>query len=68
LAIEATMAIEQLFDALPLHYLQHGISKFGAANIALTVFATAALGVLADYAWMMYLRSKMVSATAQQAC
>jgi hypothetical protein len=56
------MAIEQLFEALPLHYLQHGISKFGVANIALAVFVTAALGVLADYAWMLYLRSKMVSA------
>lgn len=55
------MAIEQLFEALPLHYLQHGISKFGAGNIALAVFVTAALGVLADYAWMLYLRSKMVN-------
>jgi hypothetical protein len=54
------MAIEQLFEALPLHYLQHGISRFGAANIVLAVFVTAALGVLADYAWMLYLRSKMV--------
>jgi hypothetical protein len=54
------MAIEKIFEALPLHYLQHGISKFGAANIALAVFATAALGVLADYAWMLYMRSKMV--------
>jgi hypothetical protein len=57
------MAIEQLFEALPLHYLQHGISKFGAANIALAVVVTAALGVFADYAWMLYLRSKMVSMT-----
>jgi hypothetical protein len=55
------MAIEQLFEAMPLHYLQHGISKFGAANIALAVVVTAALGVFADYAWMLYLRSKMVS-------
>lgn len=54
------MAIEQLFEALPLHYLQHGISKFGAGNIALAVFVTAALGLLADFAWMLYLRSKMV--------
>jgi hypothetical protein len=54
------MAIEQIFEALPLHYLQHGISKFGAVNIALAVFVTAALGVLADYAWMLYMRSKMV--------
>ncbi|KAF2652764.1 cytochrome P450 [Lophiostoma macrostomum CBS 122681] len=53
------MAIEQLFEAMPLHYLQHGISKFGAANVALAVFVTAALGVLADYGWMLYLRSKM---------
>jgi hypothetical protein len=55
------MAIEQLFEALPVHYLQHGISKFGAANTALVVFVIAALGVLADYAWMLYMRSKMVS-------
>jgi hypothetical protein len=53
--------MEQLFEALPVHYLQHGISKFGAANIALAIFVTAALGVLADYAWMLYMRSKMVS-------
>lgn len=57
------MAIEQMFEALPLHYLQHGISKFGAGNIALAVFLTALLGVLADYAWMLYMRSKMVRAT-----
>jgi hypothetical protein len=54
------MAIEQLFQALPVHYLQHGISKFGASNMVLAVFVTAALGVLADYAWMLYMRSKMV--------
>jgi cytochrome P450 len=66
LAAKAIMAIEQLFDALPLHYLQHGISKFGAANIAVAVLVTAALGVLADYAWMLYLRSKMVRTTPQQ--
>jgi hypothetical protein len=54
------MAIEQLFEAMPLHYLQHGISKFGAANIVLAAVITAALGVLADYAWMLYMRSKMV--------
>jgi hypothetical protein len=59
-AQKAIMAIEQLFEALPLHYLQHGISKFGAANIVLAAFITAALGVLADYAWMLYMRSKMV--------
>jgi hypothetical protein len=55
------MAIEQLFEALPLHYLQHGISKYGASTIALAVVVTASLGVLADYAWMLYMRSKMVS-------
>jgi hypothetical protein len=54
------MAIEQLFEALPLHYLQHGISRFGAANVALAAVITAVLGVLADYAWMLHLRSKMV--------
>lgn len=56
------MAIEQLFEALPLHFMQHGISKFGAANVALAVLVTVVLGVLADYAWMLYLRSKMVCA------
>jgi hypothetical protein len=54
------MAIEQLFQALPLHFLQHGISKFGAGNLALAAFLTVALGVFTDYAWMLYLRSKMV--------
>jgi hypothetical protein len=54
------MAVEQIFEALPLHYLQHGISKFGVGNIALAVLATATLGVFADYAWMLYMRSKMV--------
>lgn len=54
------MAIEQLFEALPLHYVQHGIAKYGATNIALAGLVTAALAVLADYAWMLYLRSKMV--------
>ena len=54
------MAVEQLLEALPLHYLQHGISRFGAANVALAVFVTAALAAIADYAWMLYLRSKMV--------
>lgn len=57
------MAIEQLFEALPLHYVQHGISKYGTANIALALFVTAAMAVLADYAWMLYLRSKMVRIT-----
>ena len=54
------MAIEQLFQALPLHYLQHGITKFGAVNVVLAIVTTIVLGVLADYAWMLYLRSKMV--------
>lgn len=54
------MAIEQLFEALPLHYLQHGITKFGAFNVVLGLFITVALGILADYAYMLYLRSKMV--------
>ncbi|KAL6166494.1 hypothetical protein ACJQWK_07845 [Exserohilum turcicum] len=53
------MAIEQLFEVLPVHYLQYSISKFGVGNLALAVLATAALGVLADYAWMLYMRSKM---------
>ncbi|KAF2709910.1 cytochrome P450 [Pleomassaria siparia CBS 279.74] len=53
------MAIEQLFEALPLHYVQYGISKYGAGIIAFAVLVTAAVGVLADYAWMLYLRSKM---------
>ncbi|ORY09996.1 cytochrome P450 [Clohesyomyces aquaticus] len=52
------MAIEQLFDT-PLHFLQHGISKFGTGNVLLAVLVTATLGILADYAWMLYLRSKM---------
>jgi hypothetical protein len=59
------MAIEQVSEALQLHYLQHGISKFGVANIALVLFVTASLGMLADYAWMLYMRSKMVSCPAR---
>jgi hypothetical protein len=54
------MAIEQLFD-LPLHHLQYGISEFGASNIVFAMLVTAALGVLMDYAWILYLGSKMVS-------
>jgi hypothetical protein len=54
------MAIEELFRALLVHYLQHGISKFGTASVALALFVTAGFGVLADYAWMLYMRSKMV--------
>jgi hypothetical protein len=59
------MAIEQVFEALQLHYLQHGISKFGAVSITFALFVTAALGVLTDYAWMLYMRSKMVSRPAR---
>ena len=55
------MAIEQIFEALPLHYLQHGISKFGAANVAFALFVIVAVGIFADYAWMLRLRSRMVS-------
>lgn len=54
------MAVTLLVDALPLHYLQHGISKFGASNVFLALFTTVLLGVLADWAWMLYLRNKMV--------
>jgi hypothetical protein len=54
------MAIEQLFEALPLHYLQHGISEFGTTNALLAIVATIAAGILADYVWMLYLRSEMV--------
>jgi hypothetical protein len=61
------MAIEQLFDALPLHYVQHGISKFGAGNVVLAVLLTAAVGILADYLWMLYMRSKMVRGHSQSA-
>ncbi|CAO2652083.1 Nn.00g003660.m01.CDS01 [Neocucurbitaria sp. VM-36] len=53
------MAIEQIFETLPLHYLQHGISKFGAANVAFALLVIVAVGVIADYAWMLRLRSKM---------
>ncbi|KAH8722584.1 cytochrome P450 [Phaeosphaeriaceae sp. PMI808] len=53
------MAIEKLFDGLPLHYLQHDVTKSNAVNIALAVCITVTLGVLADYTWMLYLRSRM---------
>ena len=57
------MAIEKVIETLPLHELQQKISKFGAANVALAALLTGALVILADYAWMLYLRSKMVECT-----
>jgi hypothetical protein len=54
------MAIEQLFEALPLHYLQHVVSRFGAKNLGIATLVTLVLGVMADFAWMLYLRAKMV--------
>jgi hypothetical protein len=57
---DAAMAIEQLFDAVPLHYVRHGISSFGIVNAVLAIVVTVVVGVLADYVWMLYLRSKMV--------
>jgi len=54
------MAIEKVFETLPLHEFQYKISKFGAGNVFLAVLLTGALAILADYAWMLYLRSKMV--------
>lgn len=56
----AKMAVTLLFDTLPLHYLQHFLSKFGTANVLVALFTTALLGVLADWGYMLYLRSKMV--------
>lgn len=53
------MAIEQLFEALPLHYLQHGFAKYGTASVVSAILAIAAVALVADYAWMLYLRSKM---------
>ena len=55
-----SMAVEQLFGALPLHYLQYGISTMGPANLAFALLATVILGILGDFAWMLHLRSKMV--------
>lgn len=54
------MAIEQLFEALPLHYLQYGIAKFGASNLVVAFSAVLAICFFADYTWMLHLRSKMV--------
>lgn len=54
------MAIEKFIETLPLHELQHKVSRYGAGNVALAVLLTGALAILADYAWMLYLRSKMV--------
>ncbi|KAF2202430.1 cytochrome P450 [Delitschia confertaspora ATCC 74209] len=53
------MAIEKFLEGLPLYDLQHKVSKFGAVNVALVMLLTGALAVLADYIWMLYLRSKM---------
>jgi hypothetical protein len=57
---EAAMAVEQLFDAVALRYVSYGVSNFGAAMVVLSIVVTVVVGVLADYAWMLYLRSKMV--------
>jgi hypothetical protein len=54
------MAIEQLFNVLNLRFTQHSISKFGVADFAFAGLVTVAFGILADYIWMLYLRSKMV--------
>ncbi|CBX98861.1 hypothetical protein IAQ61_007524 [Plenodomus lingam] len=53
------MAIDQLFEALPLHYLQHGFAKYGTTSVISAILTVAAVGLIADYAWMLYLRSKM---------
>ncbi|KNG45430.1 cytochrome p450 [Stemphylium lycopersici] len=53
------MAIERFFDTLPVHFLQHDISKFGLGKTGFAVFVAATLVVLADYVWMLYTRSKM---------
>lgn len=47
------MAIGRLLEALPL-------ARFTAADVALAFLVTAVLGLVADYSWMLYLRSKMV--------
>jgi hypothetical protein len=54
------MAVEKIVHALTLHELQHKISKLGTGNVVLAVLLTGALAIIADYAWMLYLRSKMV--------
>jgi hypothetical protein len=54
------MAVEKLFGALPLHYFQLGISKYGSSNVLLALLVTVAAGILVDYIWMLYLRTKMV--------
>jgi hypothetical protein len=59
--VTEVMAIEKFFETLPLHYVQHGISKYGVGSMVLAFFVTTAVGILADYAYMLYLRSKMVS-------
>jgi hypothetical protein len=53
------MAIEKFIETFSLHELQHKVSKYGAGNVTLAVLLTGALAILADYAWMLYLRSKM---------
>ncbi|KAL6711471.1 hypothetical protein ACN47E_004405 [Coniothyrium glycines] len=53
------MAVEQRFGTLPIKNLQYNIANVSAVNFALAVFAIAACAVLADYGWMMYMRSKM---------
>ena len=55
-----TMAVEKLAEALLLPHLQRVVPRFGIAHVVLAVLTIATLGVLVDYAWMLYLRSRMV--------
>lgn len=54
------MAIEQLLGTLPARFLRVDLSKLDVANVASTIVVIAVLGILADYAWMLNLRSRMV--------
>ncbi|KAK3361443.1 cytochrome P450 [Lasiosphaeria ovina] len=53
------MLSERLIDSLALAKVQAAITDFGTLNVLLTVLAIAATAVAADYAHMLYLRSKM---------
>lgn len=55
------MTIERSFGVASLYYAKHGLLLIGATKVALTIFAMVMVGIVADYARMLYKRSKMVS-------
>ena len=57
------MNTEKIVDTVTLLHLQQSISRFGAVNVIVVAVITGALALCLDYAYMLYLRSKMVKLT-----